>query len=64
MDIKELLKRRDKYPRVTCNDRWLVWDEQFAWTVYERLPYQKYTRTIIQIDDFDLAVSFLSGDKK
>lgn len=35
--------------RVTYGHRWMVWDEELVkWVVYERKPYQRFTKIITE----------------
>ena len=45
--------------RVTCGYRWLVIDDEGFYFVYEKKPYQKNKRTIIETEDEDSAVNAL-----
>ena len=47
MTIVEFLKS-EYGTRVSCGNRWLVWDiDGQEWVVYEHLPYAKKTTVII-----------------
>ena len=53
----ELLKT-EYNTRVTVGHRWMVWNDSH-WVVYERLPYQKYTRELITTNNLSAAVNML-----
>jgi hypothetical protein len=47
--------------RVTVGHRWMVWCwASESWEVYEKVPYQRGTKMILQTDSLDQAVNCLS----
>ena len=43
--------------RLSCGDKWLVWDKEcLQWIVYQRKMYQKKTRILIQTKYFEFAI--------
>jgi len=61
MELIELLKTVYA-TRVIANHRWLVWNGSH-WVVYERLPYQKYTRELITTNNLSAAVDMLKVEE-
>lgn len=48
--------------RMSCNDRWMVWDETLQmWVVYGRKKHQQNTRTLTQTPFAELATPILTG---
>lgn len=57
MDIMEALKS-EICIRVTCNNKWLIYDND-KWVVYGRNFGQRKTRKLIETDKQDLAIEKL-----
>lgn len=58
------LKSTELDVRMSCGDRWLVWDRD-QYTVYSRKRHQKNTRVILDTDDIEAAIwSLMTGTVK
>ena len=61
--IMEALKNKDNILRLSGGSRWLVWDDDIdMFIVYERKPYQKKTRILIETESEEEAVNKLVGE--
>ena len=55
--LERVLKDKDDPARLTVGDKWLVWDNiEGMWVVYQRRPYQEYTRILIKTKHIERAV--------
>jgi len=61
MTIKEALAYQIRDIRVTCGDRWLVWNGK-EWVVYERKRHAKTTKIVTVTDSEETAVWWLRSD--
>ena len=61
MDIIEALKTQFSV-RLSNGHRWLVWNDNGFWSVYERKPYARKTTTLIETTDEAQAVEILIED--
>lgn len=57
MNIYNLLS--DSNTRITIGDRWLIFDTNGDWIVYECKKYQKRTRLVLQTQNEDAAIKEL-----
>jgi len=57
MNIEDVLKLPHYGIRITNYDKWLVWNT--CYLVYQQKKYQKYSKVIIQTDDFSEALEIL-----
>jgi len=57
MNIEDVLKLPYYDIRITNYDKWLVWST--CYLVYQQKKYQKYSRRIIETDDFSEALEIL-----
>jgi hypothetical protein len=48
--------------RVTCGNRWLVWNDTDGWLVYEHKPYSRVTTEVIETQNESDAVEKLTED--
>jgi len=62
MTIVELLQNPNISVRVSVLPRWLVWDVLDGWVVYEKKPYEKKIKTIIQTRSETEAVKYLVNE--
>ena len=60
MDLYHLLN--DTNARITLGNRWLVYNIDEGWTVYEAKPYAKKSKIIIQTDREDIAIDALTRE--
>lgn len=59
--ISEFMKATSA--RVSYGWRWLVWDATLmSWVVYEKRPYSRAVRTIIETTDEEKSLDVLSED--
>ena len=49
----------DTNARISLGNRWLVYDVDDGWTVYEHKPYAKKTKILIQTDREEDAITKL-----
>ncbi len=65
LNIYEALKLEHVDIRVTCGDRWMVWDEDMAeWKVWEHKPRARHTTVIYFGDSADEAVERLTEEAR
>jgi len=60
MDLYHLLN--DTNARITLGNRWLVYNIDEGWTVYEAKPYAKKSKIIIQTDIEEDAIGALTRE--
>lgn len=63
MTIEELLKDKNSDYRLTNYRRWLVWNSDNQWEVFEQ-PYHKQGRSIYCGDSLERALEFLAYGKR
>jgi hypothetical protein len=61
MKIAEMLQEKIYNARVSCEDKWLVWNDGL-WIIYQRKMYEKKTKLIFETNSEDLAVARLLED--
>ena len=56
-ELELLMKHSDA--RITIGHKWLVWNEEQGWTVYEHKPYARHTIVIIATPNLRDAITEL-----
>lgn len=66
MPGEHILKLLDEIDcRISIGDKWLIRYEPYntpVFAVYQRKPYQKKTRTLVETEDEELACRILKGE--